>query len=116
MRRHGHHCPHDQQSKAHRPPESPPVATISFHEPFHGGRLREAARPTSTAMVAPTPVTFAPIHSSYEPGVAADSDPFAPFAFQLAASELLGAEVALFSDEVLRNEHVSADLLAASPL
>ncbi len=48
--------------------------------------------------------------------VAADSDPFAPFAFQLAASELLGAEVALFSDEVLRNEHVSPDLLVASPL
>jgi hypothetical protein len=47
--------------------------------------------------------------------VAADSDPFAPFAFQLAASELLGGEVALFSDEVLRNEHVSPDLLAASP-
>ena len=48
--------------------------------------------------------------------VAADSDPFAPFAFQLAASELLGGEVALFSDEVLHNEHVSPDLLAASPL
>ena len=48
--------------------------------------------------------------------VAADSDPFAPFSFQFAASELLGAEVALFSDEVLRNDHVSPDLLVASPL
>jgi hypothetical protein len=31
-------------------------------------------------------------------------------------SGLLGAEVALFSDEVLYNEHVSPDLLTASPL
>ncbi len=48
--------------------------------------------------------------------VAADSDPFAPFGFQLAASELLGAEVALFSDEALHNGHVSPDLLATSPV
>jgi hypothetical protein len=48
--------------------------------------------------------------------VTADSDPFAPFAFQLAASELLGAEIALFPDEVLHTEHVSPDLLAAPPL
>jgi hypothetical protein len=48
--------------------------------------------------------------------VAANSDPFAPFVFQLAASELLGGEVALFSDEVLHSEHVSPDLLTASPL
>jgi hypothetical protein len=40
----------------------------------------------------------------------------ATIAFQLAASELLGGEVALFSDEVLHNEQVSPDLLAASPL
>lgn len=44
------------------------------------------------------------------------SDPFAPITFQLAASDLLGAEVALFSDEVLHNAHVSPDLVTASPL
>lgn len=35
---------------------------------------------------------------------------------ELAASELLGAEVDLFSDRVLTKPHVSADLLAAAPV
>lgn len=45
-----------------------------------------------------------------------EADPFAPFDFQLAASELLGAEVDLFSDGALRNNNVSPDLVSASPL
>ncbi len=48
--------------------------------------------------------------------ISEDRDPFAPFEFERAATELLGAEIELFSDEVLRNEHVSPDLVTASPL
>jgi hypothetical protein len=38
------------------------------------------------------------------------------FEFQRAATDLLGAEVTLYSDGALGNEHVSVDLLTASPL
>jgi hypothetical protein len=38
------------------------------------------------------------------------------FEFQRAATDLLGAEVVLFSDGALRNEHVSPDLVTATPL
>jgi hypothetical protein len=38
------------------------------------------------------------------------------FEFQRAATDLLGAEVAVFSDGALRNEHVSPDLVTATPL
>jgi len=38
------------------------------------------------------------------------------FEFQRAANDLLGAEVTLLSDGALRNEHVSPDLVSASPL
>jgi hypothetical protein len=38
------------------------------------------------------------------------------FEFQRAATDLLGAEVMLFSDGALRNEHVSPDLVTATPL
>ena len=38
------------------------------------------------------------------------------FEFQRAAAGLLGAEVMLFSDGALRNEHVSPDLVTATPL
>jgi hypothetical protein len=44
------------------------------------------------------------------------SDLFDMFEFQRAASDLLDAEVALFSDGALRNDHVSPDLASASPL
>ena len=43
-------------------------------------------------------------------------DLFDMFEFQRAASDLLGAEVALFSDGALRNDHVSPDLVTASSL
>lgn len=43
-------------------------------------------------------------------------DPFAPFSFERAATQLLGAEVEVFSDEVLRNEHVGPDLVVATRL
>jgi hypothetical protein len=36
--------------------------------------------------------------------------------FDLAARELLGAQVSLFSDAVLTKENVSPDLVAAAPL
>ncbi len=45
-----------------------------------------------------------------------DRDLFDMFEFQRAASDLLGAEVALFSDGALSNVHVSPDLITASPL
>jgi hypothetical protein len=48
--------------------------------------------------------------------ISEDRDPFGPFEFERAATELLGAEIELFSDEVLRNEHVIPDLVTASPL
>jgi len=48
--------------------------------------------------------------------ISPDHNPFAPIEFERTATELLGAEVDLFSDEVLRNEHVSPDLVTASLL
>jgi hypothetical protein len=38
------------------------------------------------------------------------------FEFQRAATSLLGAEIALYSDGALNNDHVSPDLAAAAPL
>ena len=43
-------------------------------------------------------------------------DLFDMFEFQRAATGLLGAEVALYSDGALANEHVSPDLVDATPL
>lgn len=48
--------------------------------------------------------------------VAGDRDLFDMFEFQRAATGLLGAEIALYSDGVLNNEHVSPDLAAAASL
>ena len=48
--------------------------------------------------------------------VSDDRDLFDMFEFQREATALIGAEVALYSDGALRNEHVSHDLVAASPL
>jgi hypothetical protein len=48
--------------------------------------------------------------------VASDRDLFDMFEFQRAATDLLGAEVTLYSDGALRNEHVSPDLATATPL
>ena len=38
------------------------------------------------------------------------------FEFQRAAADLLGAEVTVYSDGALSNQHVSPDLVAATPL
>jgi hypothetical protein len=43
-------------------------------------------------------------------------DLFDMFEFQRDATLLLGAEVALYSDGALANEHVSPDLVTATPL
>lgn len=43
-------------------------------------------------------------------------DLFDMFEFQRDATDLLGSEVALFSDGALSNDHVSPDLRAASVL
>jgi hypothetical protein len=43
--------------------------------------------------------------------VAEDRDLFDMFEFQRAAADLLGAEVTVYSDGALRNDHVSADLV-----
>ena len=48
--------------------------------------------------------------------VAGDRDLFDMFEFQRAATDLLGAEVTLYSDGALGNEHVSPDLATATPL
>jgi hypothetical protein len=48
--------------------------------------------------------------------VADDRDLFDMFEFQRAATALLGAEVSLYSDGALRNQHVSPDLATATPL
>jgi hypothetical protein len=48
--------------------------------------------------------------------VAEDRDLFDVFEFQRAATDLLGAEVTLYSDGALGNEHVSPDLVTATPL
>ena len=48
--------------------------------------------------------------------LADDRDLFDMFEFQRAAADLLGAEVTVYSDGALGNQHVSADLVAATPL
>ena len=48
--------------------------------------------------------------------LADDRDLFDMFEFQRAAADLLGAEVTVYSDGALRNQHVSPDLVAATPL
>ena len=42
-------------------------------------------------------------------------DLFDMFEFQRAAASLLGADIALYSDGALSNDHVSPDLAAAAP-
>jgi hypothetical protein len=48
--------------------------------------------------------------------VAGNRDLFDMFEFQRAATDLLGAEVTLYSDGALRNDHVSPDLATATAL
>ena len=48
--------------------------------------------------------------------VGADRDLFDMFEFQRAATDLLAAEVTVYSDGELANDHVSPDLAAATPL
>jgi hypothetical protein len=48
--------------------------------------------------------------------IAGDRDLSGMFEFQRAATALLGAEITLYSDGALRNDHVSPDLAAAAPL
>jgi len=48
--------------------------------------------------------------------VASDRDLFGMIEFQREASHLFGAEIRLYSDGALRNEHVSPDLADATPL
>jgi len=48
--------------------------------------------------------------------IADDRDLFDMFEFQRDASDLLGAEIIVYSDGALRNDHVSPDLAAATPL
>jgi hypothetical protein len=48
--------------------------------------------------------------------VADDRDLFDMFEFQRDATDLLGAEITVYSDGALRNDNVSPDLTAATPL
>ena len=48
--------------------------------------------------------------------IADGRDLFDMFEFQRDATAMLGAEIALYSDGALANEHVSPDLVTATPL
>ena len=48
--------------------------------------------------------------------IADDRDLFDMFEFQRAATDLLGAQITVYSDGALRNDHVSPDLASATPL
>jgi hypothetical protein len=48
--------------------------------------------------------------------IADDRDLFDMFEFQRAATDLVGAEITVYSDGALRNDHVSPDLATAAPL
>ncbi len=48
--------------------------------------------------------------------VAEDKDALDTADFEIAARALLGAEIGLFSDRVLSEQHVSPDLIAAQPV
>jgi hypothetical protein len=48
--------------------------------------------------------------------IADDRDLFDMFEFQRGATDLLGAEITVYSEGALRNNHVSPDLAAATPL
>jgi hypothetical protein len=48
--------------------------------------------------------------------VAEDKDALDVADFELAAIHLLGADVRLYSDRVLRKSHVSPDLVTAQPV
>jgi hypothetical protein len=48
--------------------------------------------------------------------VADDRDLFDMFEFQRAATDLLGAEMTVYSDGALGHDHVSPDLVTATPL
>jgi hypothetical protein len=90
------------------PPHLPPATEQQVRS--HAARLVELA-----ARYGITDLAFA------SPGrlrghVANDRDLFDMFEFQRAASDVLGAEVTLYSDGALHNEHVSPDLAAATPL
>lgn len=76
----------------------------------HAGRLVElAARHGITDLAFASP-------GRLRGHVARDRDLFDMFEFQRAATDLLGAEVTVYSDGALRNEHVSPDLTTATPL
>ena len=63
------------------------------------------------------PCTGSPTWRSPPPaGSADDRDLFDMFEFQRAAADLLSAEITVYSDGALRNDHVSPDLAAATPL
>jgi hypothetical protein len=48
--------------------------------------------------------------------IADNRDLFDMFEFQRAATDLLRAKITVYSDGALRNDHVSPDLAAATPL
>ncbi len=67
------------------------------------------------------PSTASPTWPSPPPGrllghIGDGRDLFDMFEFQRAATDLLGAEITLYSDGALRNDHVSPDLATATPL
>ena len=90
------------------PPHLPPATEQQVRS--HAAQLSELAARYGT-----TNLAFA------SPGrlrghLASDRDLFDMFEFQREASHLLGAKISLYSDGALRNEHVSPDLAAATPL
>ena len=82
---------------------------------------REAAAGLKRGLVSVTPRHGITALAFASPGrlrghLADDRDLFDMFEFQRAAADLLSAEVTVYSDGALRNQHVSPDLVAATPL
>ena len=90
-------------------PAHPPPATEQQVRSHAAELVELAARHGITALAYASP-------GRLRGHLADDRDLFDMFEFQRAATDLLGAEVTVYSDGALRNQHVSPDLVAASPL
>src|ERR1017187_4493905 len=90
------------------PAPLPPVTERQVRS-HTAGLVERAARPGIPDLASPSPGRLR--------GHLADArDLFDMFEFQRAAADLLGAEVTVYADGALSNQHVSPDLVAATPL
>lgn len=90
------------------PPHLPPATEQQVHS--HAAQLVDlAARHGITHLAYASP-------GRLRGHVSEDRDLFDMFEFQRAATDLLSAEITLYSDGALANDHVSPDLATATPL